>query len=388
MHISLITKSPDTVTGLGRYSSTLYHHLIEQGLEISCEFPHTPLPAPVAQMGRRIGWDLPAFFRSYPVWSQFVPADLYHLTSETLASLLLLNPLRPVVVTVHAFFTYLLRNQPGLSTYNHPIDRWFDQLAVQGLRRADAIIAVSHYVKQSLVEIGISAERIHVVHEAVDRDFFCPRSLSTEFRRKYGFDEEKQYILYVGSEQPRKNFLLLLRAFARLHSENDSVRLIKVGQPEFQREREKALDLIQSLGIEDAVIFCGHVGEDLPLFYNLSDLFVFPSLYEGFGFPPLEAMSCGTPVICSNTTSLPEVVGDAALLFDPLDEDHLVGLMKEMMADASLRKAYRQRGLANAQRFDWATTASRTAQIYRDVLAEHRRTHNHIYGEERQHEPR
>ena len=131
-----------------------------------------------------------------------------------------------------------------------------------------------------------------------------------------------------------------MRAFARLKPRLSDLRLLKVGQPEISEERERAVSLIRKLDLERDVIFCGHVGQDLSMFYNLADLFVFPSRYEGFGFPPLEAMACGTPVICSNTTSLPEVVGNAALLFEPMDEDRLVELMEIMLSDQRLRDEY------------------------------------------------
>jgi glycosyltransferase involved in cell wall biosynthesis len=145
--------------------------------------------------------------------------------------------------------------------------------------------------------------------------------------------------------------------------------LWKVGQPEIREERTKALKLIEELDIGSSVTFIGHVGEDLlPYFYNASEIFVFPSLYEGFGFPPLEAMACGTPVICSNRTSLPEVVGEAALLFDPTDEEALTVQMERLLLDAELRESYSRRGLQHAQGFRWEVTAQQTIDVYRHVL--------------------
>lgn len=370
MEVRLIAKADSRMTGLWRYVENLTHHLANQGIDATLTFPPCPMPSPLVRFGRKLGWDLATFFQSYPIWGDFGTADLYHLTSETLAISLLGGRVKPNVVTVHAFFTYLLRNEPGLSMYNHPLHKWFDVLAVRGLRRAQAIIAVSAYIKRSLIEqMGIPPERIHVIPEAVDLDFFRPQEVPDAFREKYGLHEKWKYILYVGSEQPRKNFRTLVRAFARLYRRFNDVRLLKVGQPEIQQERERTLRLIEELGIEDAVIFCGHIEDELPLFYNVSHIFVFPSLYEGFGFPPLEAMACGTPVICSNTTSLPEVVGDAALLFDPLDEDALVDLMEQLLVDEKLRKEHIRRGLENARRFDWAITACRTIDVYRQVLS-------------------
>lgn len=372
MRIQLIAKPDQRMTGLWRYTETVMRHLTRQGVDVRLGFATPPIPKQVAQLGRWLGWDLVTFLQSYPVWGRFGPADLYHLTSESLATLLMFQKIRPCVVTVHALLSYLLRDDPELSIYNHLFDRWFDALAVRGLHRAQAIIAVSEYVRTALIEqVGIAGERIYVVPEAVDHAFFKPQEVSDDFREKHGLYKDRRYVLYVGSEQPRKNFLTLLRAFARLRRRISDVCLLKVGQPEVNRERDRALRLIRQLGIEGDVIFCGHVGQDLPAFYNVAHLFVFPSRYEGFGFPPLEAMACGTPVVCSNTTSLPEVVGDAALLFDPLDEDKLVELMECMLSSDELREEYAHRGIERARRFHWDVVAQRTVEVYREVISQY-----------------
>jgi glycosyltransferase involved in cell wall biosynthesis len=369
MRVSLIYKPDSKVTGLRRYSDSLIQYLKSQNIGVQLNTPTAPVPKIGMHIGQRLGWDLKTFFESYPVSARVDSADLYHLTSETLASLLTFKSLKPAVVTVHAFFTYVLRNDPSLATYNHAVHKMFDRFAAHGLHRAQAIIAVSEYVKRILVEhLGIDDTKIYVVPEAVDHTVFRPIEAPELFRTKYGLNDGKQIILYVGSEQPRKNFLTLIRAFARLKQRVGNVRLLKVGQPEMQDERQKALSLIKKLGIEDQVTFLSHAGDELPLIYNAADVFVFPSLYEGFGFPPLEAMACGTPVICSNTTSLPEVVGDAALLFDPMDEDRLVNLMERLLLDRQERDAYSRRGLQNARNFSWTETARQTVKVYQHVV--------------------
>lgn len=363
-------EGPDT-TGLGRYSQALGVHLDRAGVNARRGVPRRPLPRPVTALARRVGWDLDAFFRSYPLAGDWTDGEVYHATSETLASVFAFS--RPVrsVVTVHAFFSYLLRRSPELSMYHHVFDRLFDRIAARGLRRAKAIIAVSHFVEEALIrELGIPGERIHVVYEAVDHDVFRPLPVPDDFRQRHGLPGDRRYLLYVGSEQPRKNFLILLRAFARVRTLVPDLVLLKVGDPEVAQEREKALALIEDLGIGDQVAFFGHVGSELPLFYNASDLFVFPSRYEGFGFPPLEAMACGVPVICSNATSLPEVARDGALYFTPQDEDQLVGRMVEALTRDELRAEYRERGLRNASDFTWADTARQTAAVYARVAAE------------------
>lgn len=369
--VELVSRPAGTPSGLSRYAETLARHLDEAGLPFQeCKTAMPRMLRPLARLAQVGGYDLATFFTNYPVSGTFSPNALHHLTSESLASLLLFQSLKPVVVTVHGFFTYLLRDDPELSVYPHIFHRWFDDLVVRGLRRADHLIAVSHYMRDVMVErIGIPAGKITVIHEAVDHDTFYPAPVADSLYQRFDLSPDHRHLLFVGSEQPRKNFLALIRTFARVHERMPDVRLLKVGRPEYEAERQKALDLIAALGLQDAVIFVGHLADELPDFYRLADLFVFPSLYEGFGFPPLEAMACGTPVICSNTTSLPEVVGDAALLFDPLDESRLVTLMEQVLAEAELAEELSQKGLERASSFMWEKTAAETIRLYSQFLS-------------------
>ena len=381
MRVTLISKPDQRMTGLRRYNDTLSRELSGLGVTVHQAWPALPLPDGLLSATRRRGFDIGAFHNTFPLRVPAPSADIYHLASETLATYLLASRARPSIVTVHAFFSYLLRDQSEHRVNDGHVRRAFDSLAARGLRHADAILAVSEYVKALLIERArIPVERIHVVPEAVDHDVFYPRQVPHSFREQFGLRDDCRYILYVGSEQPRKNVLLLLRAFAQVRERYPDLRLIKIGQPELQSEREKALRLIEQLGIEDAVSFHGHLGDELPLFYSASHLFVFPSLYEGFGFPPLEAMACGTPVICSNTTSLPEVVNDAALLFDPRDEPALVHQLDAILRSDLLHREYRERGLRNARRFNWQTTASETLAIYRLIAARSERTKSRYAG--------
>ncbi len=279
------------------------------------------------------------------------------------------------VVTVHDVFAW---SCPGHST-------WLDALIYRYwlphvLPRVDAVITVSQASKADIVRyLKLSPAKIHVAYPGVDAAFRpLPKAQVACVRRRYGLPD--RYILFVGSVEKRKNLIGLLRAYARLSDMGQaSMPLIIVGarrrayiQMPGAREIEATL---QNLGLERDVVFTGYVPDaDLPALYNGATLFVFPSLYEGFGLPPLEAMACGTPVVCSNVASLPEVVGDlrsagapAALTVDPHDIEGLADAMRRVIVDNDLQDELRRRGLARAQRFTWTQTARQVVGVYQQL---------------------
>nr|HID12930.1 glycosyltransferase family 1 protein [Anaerolineae bacterium] len=167
--------------------------------------------------------------------------------------------------------------------------------------------------------------------------------------------------------KPHKNLMRLIEAWSSVIKSlgfgHWSLAIAGHWDPRYPQARQK----VAELGL-DSVIFLGEVAEaDLPALYSAADLFVFPSLYEGFGLPVLEAMACGTPVVCSNTSSLPEIVGDAALTFDPLDVEEMAAKIKEALYDETLREEMREKGLRQAAKFSWEKTARETLKIYREV---------------------
>ena len=213
-------------------------------------------------------------------------------------------------MTVLDLLSVTLRRDPHLRMPESPLDPLMDAIALRSLRRADAIIAISHYSKEVAVrEARLPPSLVQVIHCGVDTEIFRPRDVRRFRGAARGLDPASRWVLYVGSEQPRKNFLTLIRAFAELRRDRPDVRLVKVGSAEVGAEREKAVTLARNLGVLQDILFLPHSHEDLPAYFGAANLFVFPSLAEGFGFPPLEAMACGAPVVCANTTSLPEVVG-------------------------------------------------------------------------------
>jgi glycosyltransferase involved in cell wall biosynthesis len=367
--VALVTKPDKQMTGLLRYALSLYEPLRAQGVDITLLHPESPVPEEVAWASRALGLDATAFFHSYPVSVRLGGADVCHLASQTLATLLLFRRLPPTVVTVHDLIPYLVRGDRALSNYRHPFDRLFDRLALRALRRAEALIAISEFTKRTIVEaVGYPPGCIHVIHRAVDRQVFRPLPVPATFRQRYGLDESCSYVLYAGSEDPRKNVATLIRAFALVRQRVPQARLIKAGAAHFPEERQRLLRLAAELGQEGSVRFLGHVSdEDLPLLYNAAHVFVLPSFYEGFGLPALEAMSCGTPVVASNRTSLPEVVGEGGVLVDPADEQALAREVAALLAGPERRAAAAQAALRQAGRFSLERQAAETMAVYDEV---------------------
>jgi glycosyltransferase involved in cell wall biosynthesis len=177
-------------------------------------------------------------------------------------------------------------------------------------------------------------------------------------------------VLYVGSEAPRKNLSTLIDALQSVRAAHPDVMLVKVGRPQFDTERQRLIEQVAQRGLADNVIFLDEVGlDDLVALYNLCDVFVLPSLYEGFGFPALEAMACGTPVVAANAASLPELVGDAALTVDPRSSEHIADAVGRLLNSAELRADLSSRGKAHVTQFTWERTARLTLAAYDTSLS-------------------
>jgi glycosyltransferase involved in cell wall biosynthesis len=288
--------------------------------------------------------------------------DLVHYPNFNMP---LVNP-APVVVTIHDLIYYLFPDAcPGRAA--HLYARFMFRAVP---RLAKRIITDSEYTKNDIVRhLGIKPEKISVVHLAIDpiyRPVEDARRLEAA-RKKYGITGE--YVFYAGTHQPRKNLVRLVKAFSRLKTKDHL--LVITGKKE-ERRRE-VYDTVERLGLSERVVFTGMVPEeDLPELYSMADLFVFPSLYEGFGLPPLEAMACGTPVVTSEATSLPEVVGDAALIADPLDVDSIALCMERVLSNASFAGELREKGFSRVKRFSWLKTAEKTLDVYNEVLGDGR----------------
>jgi len=233
-------------------------------------------------------------------------------------------------------------------------------------RRATVLIAVSHSTRRDIVRIlGVPASKVHVVYEAPAPCFrpLPPGPRLEAVRRKYRLPE--RFVLYVGTIEPRKNLVRLLEAFAQLHhSRVIPHALVLVGHRGWKDEA--VFTAVEHLALKNVVRFLGYVPEsDLVALYNLTDVLAFPSLYEGFGLPVLEAMACGTPVVTSTRGALGEVAGDAAVFVEPMEVESIAEGLGQVLRDATRREELRARGLAHASRFTWEAAAVQTRQLYR-----------------------
>jgi glycosyltransferase involved in cell wall biosynthesis len=268
---------------------------------------------------------------------------------------------RPAIITIHDL-SFLYYPQ-GFQRWNRFYLRLFTRWSV---RRAQRVIAVSGSTKLDVVQAyGFPASGVDVVYHGVDAAFRpLPAAQVAAFRQKQGLPE--RFLLFVGTLEPRKNVARLIEAYARLPAGRPPLMLVG-GKGWLYDE---VLARVEALGLGDDVHLVGYVpAGDLPLWYNAAQIFVYPSLYEGFGLPPLEAMACGTPVVTSCTSSLPEVVGQAARLVDPTDIEALAAAIEDLLQDRTQREQLQAAGLKQAQQFTWAEAAQGTVSSYRLALS-------------------
>ncbi len=281
--------------------------------------------------------------------------DIVHLPNQNFARFALFIK-NPYIVTVHDLIRFSLGfAQETIS------EKILLKLDIRGIKRASHIIAVSKHTKNDLIQyLKIPDGKMSVIYNGIDHSIFKPYTIKLL---------DKPYILYVGSERPRKNLSRLFEAFAKLKGEFPELKLAKIGisgrSKEYRRETMRKLD---SLGLTGDVIFVEYITElDLACYYSSAALMAYPSLYEGFGFPLLEAMACGCPVVTSNTSSLPEVVGEAGIMVNPYDTDGLAQAMRRVLTDDKLRDDMVRKGLEQAKRFSWEKAAEQTLEVYNKV---------------------
>jgi len=356
--------------GLSRYTERLATHLLaQQNLQVTLfynahsghQLPKTLQAAPARAISLgQYGWRLSVFASQIvrrPIYARHTTGNrLYHATEHLLPYL----PAIPTVLTVHDL---IFEEYPEHHTR---LNRLFLQTAMPlFVKAADVIIAVSQQTRRDLIaRYSTPAEKIHVIYEGID-----PRFQPASHSEIMAIRNERSYLLMVGTLDPRKNHATAFRALARLKARGIEQQLVIVGGTGWLFEPVRAL--VDELGLNDAVIFAGYVpDEDLPALYSGADCLLLPSLYEGFGFPVLEALACGTPVVCSNTSSLPEVAGDVAIQVDPTDDAALAAAIQRVLSEPGLADSMSRRGPLHARQFSWEQCAAETAELYQEIGVE------------------
>ncbi len=270
----------------------------------------------------------------------------------------------PSVVTIHDCI-HLMFPQYLPNKFAHAYARTFMTMAA---RRSARVLTVSEASKRDILHFfRIPSSKVEVVYNAIDDRFDREPEVDDVVRVRERYQLNDPFLLYAGNIKPHKNVDRVIEAFARLKKRGfERLRLLIIGDeisknPQLRRA-------VHRHQLHHDVRFLGFVPDaTLAVLYRLADVFVFPSLYEGFGLPPLEAMASGTPVVTSNVSSLPEVVGDAALLVDPRDAEAIAGAVQRILVDADLRRTLTQKGLARAHEFSWERSVRRIRDIYLEV---------------------
>ena len=253
-------------------------------------------------------------------------------------------------------------------TFTPKMRLWQKVFVANAARVADRIITGSQATKNDFLRLYPSAaSKTTVIYHSIDEDFRPTNDLKELERVRSAYKLPEKIVLYVGTVEPRKNVTSLARAFALLpDSLRNKFTLVIAGKPGWFVESIRAE--IARLQLGDRVRFIGYVERrDLPSLYQLATVFAYPSIYEGFGFPPLEAMSCGVPVLCSNTSSFPEVVGDAAIMIEPHNVDQMSKELQKLLSSPAFRDELRKKGFAQARRFDARKTAEETLRVLEEA---------------------
>ena len=294
--------------------------------------------------------------------------DLFHIIDHSNAHVAywLAHLGKPIVVTCHDLVQFIypeiLREQARFPAFSTAMLNY----SVQGMLKASRVITVSSNTASDVEKIlGIEHQKIVVIPNGTDTHFRpLSRDVVQHLRQKYARAPDEVCLLNVGSSQHRKNLLTVLKVLYILVQQGISIRLWKAGD-DFTTEQK---DFIQTYGLEQKVTYLGKPNQDLLLqFYNAADILIAPSLYEGFGLTVLEAMACGTPVITSNISSLPEVAGDAAVLVDPINAQAMSEAVLQLLNNTSYRQVLREKGLERVCKFTWRQTAEQVVQVYESL---------------------
>ena len=282
------------------------------------------------------------------------------------------NDISPVlrakrVVTIHDILPLIELKNPGWEIYNVKRTKRRVRVMLKAILKADRIIAVSENTKNDIIRnFSVDPSKISVIYLGKDVLFRPLKDKEKIKKTMKKYNISKRFLLCISAYSSRKNLVRLLVSFQKIRQHNNC-QLVIFGKPLNKGRFLETLDNLSSSVRED-VIITGYIPlEDVVYLYNGAEFFIYPSLYEGFGLPVLEAMSCGCPVITSNTSSLPEVAGDAGILIDPYNLDEMTGAMERLPSDEKLREELKVKGLKRAELFTWEETARKTLQVYEEV---------------------
>lgn len=302
----------------------------------------------------------PRFWTQFRLLSEVLlnPPDLLFIPAHTLP--LIRRASLKTVVTIHDLGSEFLPEH-----HQFPQKIYLNWSTRFASRSADALIAVSEATKKDLIKkLGTDPKKIEVIHEAVDKNFYSKRGIEEINAVRSFFGLTKPYFLFVGTVQPRKNLEFLIEAFAEGGFKNHD--LLIVGKPGWLYE--EIYKAPEKYGVESQVKFLGFVdSEYLPGLYSGADAFVYPSLHEGFGLPLLEALSCCCPIVAANNSSIPEVVGEAGLLYKENNKKELIKQVKMVLKSSDLRKSLESKAKEQLKKFDWDKTAAQTIQLFEKV---------------------
>ena len=358
----------DRFTGIGRYNFELTKRLFakEKGIEWVIflnepEFSQFDFPSNV----KKALVEAPIY--SLAEQTKFLPilykekCDLVHFTHFNVP----IGYRRPFVVTIH---DTTINFYPGKK-----FDKWYHKkgyevIMTNAVRSSQQIITVSENTKKDVIRLyNIKSEKIKPIWIAPSEEFI-PITEEETIVIKKKYDLSDQFLLYTGNWREHKNLVGLLKAFKKVARHNKQpLQLVITGKPD--PHYPEVLETIKKMGLDDLVKMPGLVDfEDLRKLTAAATVYVFPSFYEGFGLPPLEAMKCGTPVCASNISSIPEVCGEAAIYFDPEDVEDMIEKIKMVLSDEKLQKKLIQKGLEQVKQFSWDRCAEETMGVYRKVL--------------------
>ena len=317
---------------------------------------------------------------NYLVWEQIMlpfqaardAVQILHCTGNTAP--LLIDRRIKVIATVHdVMYLKNYTDLPKSSSVYQGMGRMYRKAIVpRAARRISMLLTVSEYSKKDIMRHlpDLNETRIKAIYEAANEKYQRVDKATALRKINHQYHIDRNYILTLGALDPRKNTKLVIASYMELKCNNlINEKLVIVGIPNWKQT--PYYRLVQDSNVREDIVFTDYVSEDdLVSLYNGATLFLYPSLYEGFGIPPLEAMSCGVPVITSGTTSIPEIVGDAALLIDPRNGEQLKGALMKLLNEEELRNRLAARGLEQARKFSWLKMAEATLEVYERVYGE------------------